>query len=180
MYCDTNQSPALPFCGSHPKPHGERGLSKNYHLCFDTKLGHGVCEIIRIPCACVGCTPMLDKPCISGILSTKQARYQPVTNCTYWPVLGSYNNWNIINLTTKSIPFEAFDEIHKVVLDGISENMASSVQSGMYGAINTYETTKNGFYAIQFISEAYTLQNNTTIDGQVISAGELFVRTQYL
>ena len=22
MYCDTNQFPALPFCGPHPKPHG--------------------------------------------------------------------------------------------------------------------------------------------------------------
>ena len=26
-YCDTNQFPALPFCGPHPNPHGERGLS---------------------------------------------------------------------------------------------------------------------------------------------------------
>ena len=48
--------------------------------------------------------------------------------------------------------------------------MASLFQSGMYGAINTYDTTPNGLYVIQFISEAYTLQNNTTIDGQVISA----------
>ena len=58
--------------------------------------------------------------------------------------------------------------------------MASLFQSGMYVAINTDDTTKNGFYVIQFISEAYTLQNNTTIYGQVISAGELFVRAQYI
>ena len=83
IYSDTNQFPTLTFCGSHSKPHGERGLSKNYHLRFDPKLGHGICEILRIPCACVECTPMLDKPCISGIPSTKQARYQPVTNFTY-------------------------------------------------------------------------------------------------
>ena len=51
--------------------------------------------------------------------------------------------------------------------------MASLVQSGMHGAINTDYTTKNVFYVIQFISEAYTLQNNTTIYGQIISAGEL-------
>ena len=47
------------------------------------------------------------------------------------------NNWNIIELTPKSTPLEEFDEIHKVVLDRISENMASLVQSGMYGASNT-------------------------------------------
>ena len=123
---------------------------------------------------------MLDKPWIYGIPSTKQARYKLVTNCNYWPVLGSYNNWNIIELTPKSIPFEAFDEIHKVVHDKISENMASLVQSGMYGAINTADNTTNVFYVIQYISEAYMLQNNTTIDGQFISAGELVVKAQYI
>ena len=48
--------------------------------------------------------------------------------------------------------------------------MASLVQLGMYGAINTDDTTTNGFYVIQFLSDAYTLQSNTTIDRQVISA----------
>ena len=49
--------------------------------------------------------------------------------------------------------------------------MASLVQSGMYGSINTADNTSNVLYFIQFISEAYRLQKNTTIDGQVISAG---------
>ena len=89
MYCDTNQFPALPFFGTYPKPHGARGSSKHYNLRFDPKLGHGVCAIRRITDACVGCTSILDKPCIYGIMLKKQARYQPVTNCTYWSVLGS-------------------------------------------------------------------------------------------
>ena len=58
--------------------------------------------------------------------------------------------------------------------------MSSLVQPGLYGSINTDEITSNGFYNIKFISESYTLQNNTTIDGRVISAGELVVRAQYL
>ena len=56
MYCNTNQFPALNFCGPHSKPHGASGLSKHYHLRFDPKLGNGVCAIRRIPCACVACT----------------------------------------------------------------------------------------------------------------------------
>ena len=96
MYCNTNQFPALPFCGPYSKPHGARGLSKNYHFRFDPKLGMGVCAIRHIPCACVAFTPMLDKPGISGISSDKQERHKPVTKCTYWPVLGAFNNWNII------------------------------------------------------------------------------------
>ena len=58
--------------------------------------------------------------------------------------------------------------------------MAALVQSGMYGAINTYDTPTNGLYVIKLLSEVYTLQKNTIIDGQVISAGELVVKAQYL
>ena len=78
----------------------------------------------------------------------KQARYQLFTDFTYWQFLGSYNNFNIIHLTPKSTSFEAFDEINQVVIDGISENMPSLVQSSMYGVINTDETTTNEFYVI--------------------------------
>ena len=164
-YCDTNQFPALPFCGPHPKPHGARGLSKHDHLRCDPKLVHGICAIHRIPYAYVGRTSMLEKLWISGIPSHKQARYQPVTNCTYWPVLAP-----------KSTPFESFDEIHKAVIEGISKNTASLSQSGMYGDIDTDDNTTNRFYVIPLSSETYTLQNITTIDGQIISAGELVVK----
>ena len=58
--------------------------------------------------------------------------------------------------------------------------MAALVQSGKYGVINTSDTTTNVFYVNKFISEAYTLQNNTQIDRQFISAGELFFKAQYL
>ena len=68
MYCDTNQLPALTFCGPHRKPRGSRGLSKHYHLRFDPKLGHGICDIFHIPCACVACTAMLDQAWIYGTL----------------------------------------------------------------------------------------------------------------
>ena len=84
MYCNTNQFPKLPFCGPHSKSHGARGLGKHYHLRFDPKLGISNCAIHCIPCACVACKSMLDKPWISGIPSEKQERYQQVTKCTYW------------------------------------------------------------------------------------------------
>ena len=77
----------------------------------------GVCVICRISCACVACTSMLYKPWISGIPPEKQERYKPVTKCTYWPVLGSFKNWNIIKLSQKSTSSDTFDEVHQVVLD---------------------------------------------------------------
>ena len=54
------------------------------------------------------------------------------------------------------------------------------VQSGMYVAINTDDTRTHELYVIQFLSDVYTLQSNTSIDGQVISAGELVVKAKYL
>ena len=110
---------------------------------------------------------MIDQPYSSDI-PFKKTLYQPVIDCTYWPVLVSYDNWNIIEITPKSTPFEAFDELHQVVLDGVSYNMESLFRPGSYGAINTSDTTTNGFYVIQFISEAYMQQNNTKIDEQII------------
>ena len=58
--------------------------------------------------------------------------------------------------------------------------MASLVESGKYGAINTTDTYNNGFYVIMFTSGAYTLQENTTINGQILIAGELVVNEKYL
>ena len=171
MYFNTKQFPALQFCGPHSKPHGARGLSKHYHLRFDPKIGNGVCENSRTACACSECTIIIDKPWISGIPFKKQERYQPVTNCTYWPVLGLFNNCNIIQLSQKSIPYGPFDEIHQVVIDGISDNMASLVQSRKYGAINTTDTSTNVFYIIMFKSEAYKLHDNKTIDGKIRTSG---------
>ena len=83
-------------------------------------------------------------------------------------------------MSSKSTSFEAFEYIHQVVFDRISDNMDSLVQYGKYGSIKTADTTTNVFYVIMFISEAWILQNDTTIDGKNISAGELVVKAQYL
>ena len=58
----------------------------------------------------------------------------------------------------KSTSSDTFDEINQVVLDVVSENMAWLVESGKYGAINTTDTSTNGFCVIVFTSEVYTLQ----------------------
>ena len=158
MYYNKNQFPTLPFCGLHYKPHGAKGLGEHYHSRFDPKLCMGKCAIRRIPCTCVACTPMLYKPWISGIPSEKQELYKPFTKCPYWPVLGAFNNWNIIELSSKSASSDTFDKINQVVLDSISDNMASLVESSKYGAINTTYTSTNGLYVIMFTLGAYKLQ----------------------
>ena len=58
--------------------------------------------------------------------------------------------------------------------------MESLVESVTYGAINTTYTSTNGFCVIMFKTGAYTIRENTTIDGQIITAGELVVKAKYL
>ena len=58
--------------------------------------------------------------------------------------------------------------------------MASLAQYGGYVPINLSSTTKNGYYVIKFISEAYTLKNNITIDEQIITDGILVGKAQYI
>ena len=101
IYCETNQFPALPFCGLHPNPHLSRGLINNYHLRFDPKLGHGICAICHIPRACVACTSMIYKPWISGIpkktstLSTCHQLYLLDGSGIIWQLEYHWNNTKI-------------------------------------------------------------------------------------
>ena len=71
---------------------------------------------------------MLDKPKSYKVNPNKHPHCKPVVDYTYWHVLGSFDNWNIIQFTNKTTSIEDFDAVHKVVIDGISENMASLVQ----------------------------------------------------
>ena len=44
------------------------------------------------------------------------------------------------------------------MLDGISENMDSLVQTGKYDAANAADPTKLGYYVVRYLSEPYTLK----------------------
>ena len=57
--------------------------------------------------------------------------------------------------------------------------MASLVQSGNNDTMNRTYTSTMGYYVITLVSEIYTLQDDTTCDIQISSAGELVVKAQY-
>ena len=180
MSCATTQLPALSFFCPHAKPHGVRRLSKHYHLRLDPKLCHGKCEIQQIPFARIAYTTMLYKPWSYNVDPNKHSHYQPIDDCTYRPVLGSFNNCNIIQSTNKTTSTEDFDAVYKVVRDVIIETMAFLVQLGKYGATNSAYPTKMVYYVIKYLSEPYTLQEHQTTYRKVIKSGELVVKPEYL
>ena len=100
---------------------------------------------------------MLDKPWVPGLPPHQQHFYQPLQYCTYCPVLGSFNNWDIITLSHKYMTSEAFEEMHQVVLDGIINDMDHLFQSVKYGAMNTTDYTNMGYCVVNYVSENYNL-----------------------
>ena len=99
MYCAKNQFIEFSFLVQPNTSHVVRRLGKNYHVRFDSKLGHDTCVVhYHIPCECPPCTSMLNQPWAPDIPEQKLPRYQPVEYCTYWHVLGYFNSWNIIRL----------------------------------------------------------------------------------
>ena len=87
---------------------------------------------------------------------------------------------NIITLSHKATTSEAFGGINKVVVDGISDNMVSLFKSGKYCSMNTIDTSTMVYCVINFVSEAFPLQDGTTCDVQISSSGELVFKAQYL
>ena len=48
--------------------------------------------------------------------------------------------------------------MHKVFLDGISENMAPLVHKYKYGDINVLNTSTMGCYVLKYVPDAFILQ----------------------
>ena len=63
-------------------------------------------------------------------------------------MLGSFNNWNIIQFTKITTSSEYYYALHEVVLDGISDNMFSILQLGKYCAMITVDPNTMGYYVI--------------------------------
>ena len=56
--------------------------------------------------------------------------------------------------------------------------MYALVKIYQYGAINTTDTTKMGYYRIKFISEPYKLKEETMCYEQTSTDDELFFKSQ--
>ena len=70
--------------------------------------------------------------------------------------------------------------MHKVVVYGISDNMASLAQLCKYGAINEADPITMGYYGIKYLSEPYTFQEDQTTAEKVSKEGETLVKDEYL
>ena len=135
-----------------------------------------MCNTIDSLCL-LACTNMLYNTWSPDVYHSQQPCYQPNIDCTYWPVLGYFNDSIIIKFFNKTIFSEEFDEVHKVVMDGIISNVASLVQTVKYCAINAEDPTRLGYYVVKSYLGNFTLPEYITTYVQVSKAGELVVKS---
>ena len=83
----------------------------------------------------------------------------------------TYNYWSISIITNQITFNKYFDNVHKFVLDGISENMVFMVQTGEYGFMRTADPKKVLYYVVKFIFDTVELQHYNTTDLYVLKAG---------
>ena len=58
-------------------------------------------------------------------------------------------------------------------------NMSLIIMEEKYGTIDTDNSSCHGYYITNFSSFPYTLQSDFSIDGQVISSGEILCERTY-
>ena len=71
---------------------------------------------------------------------------------------------------------EYIENNNQVVLGDISDSIAALVQKGKYVANNTKDTTAMGYYVLNFLSKAYTPQEDTKCYGQISTSVEIIVK----
>ena len=174
--------PKLPESGNSAPIRGKCGVMTHYHYRLDPKLGEGVCAIHCIPCACAACVQQLQLPWDPKLShASKQPRYQSAQECVYQSILGSFNDWIIMPFQNKSTSEETFEEVHKIVLNGMTESKAELIFADGYGAVAADDVKTAGYYIVRFTSPAYTLQEaHTSKEGDTFDVGELVADAVYL
>ena len=75
-----------------------QGLNFHYNIREDPMWCVGCVSVIWIPCSCSECLSKLDHPRNIIQYTCKQDRYKGGNQqCIFWPILGSYKNWQIIH-----------------------------------------------------------------------------------
>ena len=73
----------------------------------------------------------------------------------------------IIKFINKTTPTEEFDNINKVPLDEISENIEYIVQTGNYYVISTKYPKTMGYYTVIFFTNKVTMKEQNTKYGNL-------------
>lgn len=165
--------------GFEKGPHN--GIMGHYNIRADPDLPHWCVVVRRIPCACTGCRAQLKQQWDSKLPFQEQPRYKASTDCQMYKIFEGLNDWKLIRLVdTKDSDIDLNDEVHELVLEGITERLATRVEAGGYGAVSTDDPEADGYYVLQWDSEPREVEEDVVIDEKEFHKGDKVVDGTYL
>ena len=149
--------------------------------------GIGYVDVTLIPCSCYVCLRKLSSPFNRRHNNYNQDIYKGENQQhVYYPILGSYNKWSIINCIDSKKQNEATKpdiDVHTNhnYIREISLNIGRDISDNDYGKIST--TDKNaysGYYLVKCTSDSYNFQYSNKLRKYYIKDVELVCDTVYL
>jgi hypothetical protein len=98
-----------------------------------------------------------------------------------YEIFEGHNDWKLICLVdTKDSVIDLNDEVHELILQGITERLATRVEAGGYGAVSTDDPEADGYYVLQWDSEPREVEEDVMIDEKEFHKGDKVVDGTYL
>jgi hypothetical protein len=150
------------------------GIRAHYNIRTDPDLGIGWAALRRVACGCASCKERLMSQWVPGIDRSKQTRYAQNLGCSLWPSYEGANDWKICRLVPKSDDDEkAAKDSFRCVLNAFEARISLIVREGDIGVVGTEDEAAMGYYLVKWLSEPYTLQEETEGMSEMIGVGVL-------
>ena len=97
-----------------------------------------------------------------------------------WPSYEGANDWKIFQLVPKKPDDEkGARESIQCVLNALETRISLMMRIGEVGAVGMTDTTAMGYYMVKWLSEPYTLQEETVGMASLIGTGKMVAKAVY-
>jgi hypothetical protein len=137
-------------------------IRAHYNIRTDPNLSMGWAALRQVACGCGPCKDQLQRPWVLRGGITAQPRYAVNKDCKLWPSYEGANTWKIVALVPKTEAYKkvARESLH-CVLNALEASMSLMMGKGHVGAVGTTYEAAMGYYLVKWLSEPYTLQEDT-------------------
>jgi hypothetical protein len=128
----------------------------------------------NVACGCGACKAQLGRPWLPRVDRRKQPRYAVNKECDLWESYEGANNWRISQLVAQTVEDEmGAREGNKSILNAMEVRIASMIKDGEIGAVATTDENAMGYYIVEWMSDPYSLQEDTEGMAGVMDAGTM-------
>ena len=147
------------------------GIHAYYNIRTDPDLGIGWAALRHVACGCEPCKAQLKTPWVPRVDKGVQPRYARNEMCDLWPSYEGANDWRICQLAPKTKEDErGARDSNKCILNAMEVRISLMIREGEDGAVATTDEAAMGYYIVKWLSEPYSLQEDTEGMSGVIGA----------